>query len=111
MYLYCCTLTVDESMLCLLQWNDDSITDVSKEGVIYNQVTCHTHQRSREYHSGEYVMVKVDRRVPLMVLQVQCVLQDKDGVRGRVKGLLYARPDDTPNKRQHYHGEVRPCLE
>ena len=104
------THTANESVLYLLQWNDDNITDVSKEGVIYKQVTCHTHQQSREYRSGEYVMVKVDRRVPLMVLQVQSVLQDKDGVRGRVKGLLYARPDDTPNKRQHYHGEVRQTL-
>ena len=91
----------------LLQWNDNAITDMSREGVVNSQVTCHTSQRSREYHNGEYVMVKVDRRVPLMVLQIQSVLQDKNGVKGKVRGLLYARPDDTPNKRQHYHGEVR----
>ena len=39
-----------------------------------------------------------------MVFCVQCIV--KDGVNGQVRGLVYARPDDTPHKRQHYHGEV-----
>ena len=73
---------------------------------MYSQVTCHTSQRTREYRTGEFVIIKVDRRVPPMLLHIQCVVQDRDGVSGQVRGLLYARPDDTPHKRQHYHGEV-----
>ena len=97
------------------------------EGVLCrkSQTTFYSHfsvftknERPRYYKVGDCIPLKVNRRVAVMLAEIielsvddDCESSDDDGGGGEgsremVKIRLYAYPQDTPNGRNHSHGEV-----